>query len=262
MAVVMRRRNFLATTPLITTMSAQEQTKTPAIIELRYFRVRNATDNPRPKLAEFLGKTVAPAMGRLGCGPVGLFSNLIAADGPVLLLVAQHASIAAFEQCWQKLNYDEEVGAGARTLLAAAALPFQRMEVQLLRGFPGFPAIEVPATAEKRAPRVFELRTYESNTPATLARKIKMFEDGEIDIFRKSGLTPVFFGETIVGPKMPNLTYMVAVDSLAARETNWRAFATSAEWKKMSSTPGLSDGEIVCNISNAIFNPLAGSQLR
>jgi hypothetical protein len=49
---------------------------------------------------------------------------------------------------------------------------------------------------------------------------------------------------------------------LAARETNWRAFATSAEWKRMAATPGLSDGEIVSNISNALLTPVAGSRLR
>ena len=51
-------------------------------------------------------------------------------------------------------------------------------------------------------------------------------------------------------------------DDLAAREKNWRAFATSPEWKKLSSTPGLSDAEIVSNISNALLTPLAGSVIR
>lgn len=55
---------------------------------------------------------------------------------------------------------------------------------------------------------------------------------------------------------------MVAFDSLAAREANWRAFATSPEWKKMAATPGLSDGEVVSNISNVILSPLAGSRIR
>lgn len=242
--------------------SAQAQVKTPAILELRYFKLRNTLDSQRAKLTDFLSKAAIPTLQKVGAGPVGLFSSSIGPDSPFLLLVAQHASIAAFEQCWQKLDTHPDLREPALALMQSVVLPFQRMEVQLLRGFTGFPAIEAGATDEKRASRLFELRTYESNTPASLGRKIRMFENGEIDLFRKFGLTPVFFGETIVGPNMPNLTYMVAFDNLAAREANWRAFATSPEWKQMAATPGLSDGEVVSNISNLILTPVAGSQIR
>jgi hypothetical protein len=261
----MQRRNFMAGAagaPLLTTMQAQTQTKAPSILELRYFKLRNTTDNQRAKLAEFLGKACVPAMQRAGTGPVGLFASTIAPESPFLLLVAQHASLSAFDQCWQKLNMDPEIGSAASVLMQSVALPFQRMEVQLLRGFQGFPAIEkLPGDAQRPA-RIFELRTYESNDPRSLAKKIGMFENGEIGLFRTHGLLPVFFGETIVGPRMPNLIYMVAFDNLAARETNWRAFATSPEWRKMASTPGLSDGEVVSNITNMILSPVAGSMIR
>lgn len=261
----MQRRNFVAGAagaPLLTTMQAQTQSKAPAILELRYFKLRNTLDNQRAKMAEFLGKTVVPAARRAGTGPVGLFASTIAPEAPFQLLVIQHESLAAFQQCWRKLNFDEEVTAAAGTLLGSVALPFQRMEVQLLSGFPGFPAIEVPPGDAQRPARVFELRTYESNHPASLQKKIGMFENGEIELFRKNNLLPVFFGEMIAGPRMPNLTYMVAFDNLAAREANWRSFATSDAWKKMAATPGLSDGEVVSNISNMILSPVAGSMIR
>lgn len=232
------------------------------ILELRYFRLRNTLDNQRARWSGYLGKAVVPALRRAGSGTVGLFSSVIAPDAPFLLLVAQHTSLGAFEQCWRKAGADEELKTATAALYKQVQLPYQRMEVHLLRGFAKFPAIETPPTEEGRAARVFELRTYESNTPESLAKKIGMFEDGEIGLFRKFGLLPVFFGEMIAGAKMPNLTYMVAFDSLAAREANWRAFATSPEWKKMAATPGLSDGEVVSNISNVILSPLAGSMIR
>jgi len=232
------------------------------ILEMRYFRLRNTLDNQRGRLTEYLGKALVPALRRAGSGAVGLFSSVIAPDAPFLLLVAQHASLSGFEQCWQKTNADGELKAATAALYKQVQLPYQRMEVHLLRGFPKFPAIETPAAAEGKAARVFELRTYESNTPESLAKKIGMFQDGEIDLFRKFGLQPVFFGEMIAGAKMPNLTYMVAFDSLAAREANWSAFATSPEWKKMAATPGLSDGEVVSNISSSILSPVAGSMIR
>ena len=72
----------------------------------------------------------------------------------------------------------------------------------------------------------------------------------------------MFFGAQIAGVKMPSLTYMVAFDNLTARDANWHAFGTSPEWKKISSTPGLSDGEPVSNITNMLLSPLPGSQIR
>ena len=111
-------------------------------------------------------------------------------------------------------------------------------------------------------PRIFELRTYESNNIDTLKRKAGMFNDGEIAIFRRLNMLPVFFGETIVGRKMPNLTYMLAFDDLAAREKSWKAFGSDPEWQKMRAQPGLSDPEIVSNISNSIVQPLPLSEIR
>lgn len=239
---------------------AQAGAAAPVILEFRYFRCRNTTDNQRARLTEYLSRTMAPAMARVGVGPVGLFSASIGMDTPFILRVLSHASMVAFEQAHEKMMADAQFRAATEAFFNGPGIPYQRMEVQLLKAFKGFPAIEIPP--KKDGARLFELRCYESNTPMSLAKKIGMFENGEIDIFRKAGMAPVLFGETIVGPKMPNLTYMVAHDSLTARETNWRTFGGSPEWKKMAATPGLSDGEVVSNISTTLLTPIAGSQIR
>jgi hypothetical protein len=124
------------------------------------------------------------------------------------------------------------------------------------------PSVEPPPSGEKRAPRIFELRMYESNNATTLARKIKMFNQGEAGIFKRLGMQPVFFGETIVGSKMPNLVYMLSFDDLAARERLWKAFGSDPEWQKLRSQPGYADAEIVSNISNSILRPLPFSDIR
>ena len=79
--------------------------------------------------------------------------------------------------------------------------------------------------------------------------------------FRRAGLAPVFFGETLIGPKQPNLIYMIAFDDMAAHDRCWATFSGDPEWKKLSSTPGYTDGEIVCNISNVFLKPMACSQV-
>jgi len=260
----MNRRNFVAgvaAAPLASSLSMRPADSKPSFLELRKFLLRNTTDNQRGRLTEFVARTLAPALIGAGAGPIGLFSPQVAPDAPFLLLLAAYPSLDAFDQAHTKVGQDEAFLKEAEKA-AAGPLLFQRQEVTLLKAFPGFPGIELPPVESGRAPRVFELRTYESDTPLSLKKKIGMFEGGEIDLFRKCGLVPVFFGQQIAGVKMPSLTYMVAFDNLAARDANWHAFGASPEWKKISSAPGLSDGETVSNITNMLLSPLPGSQIR
>jgi hypothetical protein len=127
--------------------------------------------------------------------------------------------------------------------------------------FEGMPKLEVPAAAAGNQPRLFELRTYESHSQKANLKKIEMFNVGEIAIFRRAGLQPVFFGETLIGARMPNLTYLLVYDNMAARDASWGKFGADPEWKKLSTTPGYTDPEIVSNISNVLLRPAAYSQI-
>jgi hypothetical protein len=61
---------------------------------------------------------------------------------------------------------------------------------------------------------------------------------------------------------MPNLTYMLAFDNLAARETCWSAFQADPEWLKLRTTGGIPDAELVGNITNTIVRALPFSPIR
>ena len=113
----------------------------------------------------------------------------------------------------------------------------------------------------EKKPRLFELRTYESHSKHANKKKIEMFNTGEIAIFRRTGLTPVFFGETLIGSKLPNLIYMLVFENMADHDKSWGTFGPDPEWKKLSSTPGFTDPEIVSNISNIFLRPAAYSQI-
>jgi hypothetical protein len=260
----MQRRTILAsaaTAPLISSAAAQSGAPAPKYLELSWIKMRNTPDNQRRRLGELLEKHLAPALKRMNAQPWGFFSSTIAPDAPFALLVFQYDSLNGMLEFEKQIRADEAL-TKALTEYAGGPVPYVRNEVWLLEGFKTFPAIEVPPGDAKRPGRIFELRIYESNTQMSLAKKIGMFDNGEIDLFRKTGLLPVFFGKTIAGGRMPNLTYMVAFDNLAAREANWRTFATSPEWKKLAATPGLSDGEVVSNITNMILSPMPGSMIR
>jgi hypothetical protein len=45
------------------------------------------------------------------------------------------------------------------------------------------------------------------------------------------------------------------------RTRAWAAFVADPEWKKLSSTPGYTDPEIVSNITNVILSPTSYSQI-
>lgn len=233
----------------------------PMIIELRRISMRNNQESMVQRTNDFFGKSYLPALQRAGVTPVGAFGTAIGQGSPSLLLLSQYSSLAAWEEASNKLAADSEFQK-ANDQYLSGALQYTRVEVSLLRTGKSVPQIEVPQPRPDGKTRIFEVRTYESNNPKTLARKIRMFDEGEMDLFRKLGMTPIFFGETIAGQNMPNLTYMLAYDDLAAREKVWSTFVNHPEWKKMSTQPGVSNAEIVSSISNYIVQPAAFSGIR
>ncbi len=258
----MRRRTFLGALSGLG-MTSFPLTAAPkgGIIELRHYSMRNSADMQMQRTSEFIEKHALAAGKRAGEGVSGVFANLVGPNGPFLLLVNSYDSLAAMEAANEKEGKDAEFIGALQSFYAKPGLPYQRVDVTLLRAFDSMPKIEPPPLEEGKS-RVFELRTYESNTAATLGRKIKMFEEGEIAIFRRLGMRPVFFGAAIAGANLPQLTYMLAYDSLAAREKAWQAFGNDPDWRKMRSQPGLSDPEIVSNIGNILLRPLPFSPIR
>ena len=235
-----------------------------SIIELRHYSMRNSSDAQMQRTSEFIEKCALPAGKRAGEGVSGVFANFIAPDGPFLLLVNSYPSLAAMESSQAKSAEDKEFQAALDAYYARPGLGYQRVKVTLLRAIDSMPVIEPPPPAEAgKGLRIFELRTYESNNAATLRRKVRMFEQGgELGIFRRVGIRPVFFGTALAGDNLPNLTYMVAYDDLAARDRAWKAFLADPEWLKLRAQPGLSDAEIVSNIGNVILRPLPFSPVR
>ncbi len=184
---------------------------------------------------------------------------MIGPDNPTLYLLLPFKNIEAFATLPDKLKADADyVQASAEVASAPASDPiYMRMESSLMIAFEGMPKLEAP----EKKPRIFELRTYESHNKKANKKKIEMFNTGEIAIFRRNGLAPVFFGETLIGTKLPNLTYMLTYPDMATHDANWGKFGSDPDWKKLSTTPGYTDPEIVTNITNYFLRPTAYSQI-
>ena len=252
----------LAASALAATSGGSAENISNTYLELKTWRLHNTAEDQATRVADYLQHGLMPALERGGCKLAGVFADVIGPDSPYYLTLTQYSSLAAMQDALTKMRSDRVHEDALQKLNAGSGLPFVRVESSLLRSFDVMPQVDMGASGAGGASRVFELRTYESQNFLTLARKVGMFNSGEAQIFRRLGMRPVFFGETIVGPRQPNLTYMLSYDSMAARDQLWGAFGSDPEWKRLSKQPGLSDPEIVANISNVILRPLPFSPIR
>jgi hypothetical protein len=224
--------------------------------EFRQYRLHVGTK--KNLLGNFLRKVGIPAMNRIGIGPVGVFNAMYGPNSPTLYVLLVHKSLDTVMNSASLLMADKEYRkAGADFINAPLSEPtYVRMESSLMVAFKDMPKLEVP----KKGKRIFELRTYESHSIKAAKKKIEMFnEGGEIAIFKKTGLRPVFFGETLIGPQMPNLTYMLAFENMADRDEKWPIFGGHPDWKKLRADTAYKD--TVSNITDIILRPAGYSQI-
>jgi hypothetical protein len=263
----MKRRSFLATTIITTSgamlpsiaMSADSLNKNSS--EFYELRTYNLSSERQQKLVEdYFEKAAIPALNKIGVNNIGVFKELKPEGQTKIYTLIPYSSIGDFITVNQKLENDKAYkDAGAAYLNAPATEPaYDRIESSLLTAFAHMPKMNVPAKKD----RLFELRRYEHATESAGKKKLEMFNDaGEIDIFKRLGFNPVFFGETIIGDHRPNLIYMVTFDDMAAHDRNWKAFVGDAEWKKISSIPDYADAKLVSHITSTFLSPLNCSQI-
>jgi len=257
----MTRRKIISSAAAGVAAQTQSQAQTPSArqyIVMRKLFLRNSPDNQVARLTEFLEKSALPAVQRSGASAVGFFASQLAPDSPFIMALTSFPTLAAYEAAQAKMSADTAYQTALKAYNSAPGLRFERYETSLLRGFAGFPGL----VSSTKSNRLFELRTYESDDSTSLSEKIRMFNEGEISVFQKTGLDPVFFGETVFGHKQPNLTYMLGYDDWNARDANWKKFLAHPEWIKLRATPGWSDAEIVSNISSMFLRALPFSPVR
>ncbi len=264
----MKRRDFIAATALagavplstIATAAAQRGKAEPEYYEFRKYYLLSR--GRRRSLDAFLRDAAIPAWNRHGIEPVGVFNVMYGPNRPTIYVLLPHKSLESFATADERLAADARYQRDGATFLDAplSEPAYVRIESSLMVAFDQMPRLEVPAGAAEGNPRIFELRTYESHSKKKAKKKIEMFnEGGEIAIFRKTGLGPVFFGETLIGPNLPNLTYMLSFDDMAMRDKRWQAFGSDPDWKKLSADQAYAD--TVSNITDVILRPARYSQI-
>jgi hypothetical protein len=225
--------------------------------QLRKYALQNGTQLALTQ--NYFEHALIPALNRQAMTPVGAFKLDIGPETPAYYLLIPATSVEALVTLDLRLAEDTEF-LKASTAFWGAPAPapaFVRVESSLMSAFAGWPKLVAP----KAEPRIFQLRTYESAGYAAHIQKVQMFNHAEIGIFTRTGLTPVFFGDTLIGHRMPSLTYMLTFADVADLNKKWSVFVSDPAWKELARQPGNTDPEIVSNISNLYLSPLACSQI-
>lgn len=264
----MKRRVFFKTTivssaaaailPQIGFAQLKPSNKMRMYYELRTYTLKDA--DQLSLVEDYLERAAIPALNRLGIENIGVFTELKPSGQSIVIVLIPYQSLHEFETINDRLEQDKlYLTEGASYLNAPATKPaYERIQSSLLKAFKNMPGIELPPKDK----RIFELRRYEHASEAAGTKKREMFNDaGEIEIFKRLGFKPVFFGETIIGEARPNLIYMVTFDDMAARDQHWKSFGADPEWKKISAIPEYADSKLVSKITSTFLQPAEYSQI-
>jgi len=260
----MKRRTFIRTsvagsllagTATLPTASAQNAGGAQQILELRRYELKTA--DQRALVDDYLQKAYVPAVNRIGIKPVGVFYEMPEANDLSVYRLTPFASLEQFSSIRQVLAEDETFHSAALPFFTTekGSPAYARIDTTLMRAFSGSPKVKVPREGD----RIFEMRTYESHDELKSYLKVEMFNEAELEIFRKVKLDGVFYGEVLAGGTMPRLTYMLAYKDKAEREANWKAFLEHPDWNTLKAEERYKD--TVSKITATFLRPALYSQI-
>ncbi len=188
------------------------------------------------ELDVFLEKALIPSLNRMAIENIGALSTEIPVEGKTsLFLFIPLSGPSQVATVMDALGNDESFLKDGKTYLETDIKKpvYTRMRSELLLAFNCFPNLAVPTQKIAKKERLFELRVYESPTERMGVLKVDMFNSGEVPIFLDCGIQPVFFGQALVGDRMPNLTYMTVYDNATHRDDCWKKFQSHPDWAKL-----------------------------
>ena len=227
--------------------------------ELRIYQIDNI--DKQQLVSDYLETALLPALERLGVDRIGVFTRLDNENDHSIYMLIPYPDATVFANLNASLAKDEAYQQAAQKHVARPLKDpvFTRIESRFMKAFAGMPVMEQPAHSKEKKPRIFELRLYQSHTEDHAARKVEMFNEGEIQIMRDVQMSPVFYGETLIGPDVPNLVYMLSADDMESHQEHWNAFIAHPEWDKMKKMERYQD--TVSKIQKWFLKPTSYSHL-
>jgi hypothetical protein len=221
---------------------------------MQTFQLRQGTQLGR--LHEWLSQAFLPRLSKIHNGPQIVLESLIAPHNPQLVLIVGYSSFEQIAAIQTKMEADSDVKAAYAKVEKDPEPLFDNQINALLEATPYSPEVVMQ---KHDKPRLFELRTYHSPTWSQHGMVHERFAGPEIKVFHKCGIHPILYTSTIFGTNMPNLTYLIPFDSLAAREKAWDAFAVDPDWIKARKESIDKGGQIVAVTDLSIYRAAAYS---
>jgi hypothetical protein len=260
----MRRRSFVGTMGGLGMLrpgglAQTNSEKKTRLYLLEMFSLKQGTQLAR--LHDYLSQAALPALGKIHTGPKIVLEALVAPHMPQVVLILGFQSSNEFWSVRGGLNQDQELDKAFGAWQAGPEPPFEHQNNALLEAADYSPEA-VPLDPAPQTPRIFELRVYHSPSYRHLKALHERFAGPESKIFHKAGVNPILYTSTVVGPNMPNLTYVIPFDNLAARERAWNAFSADPEWIKVRKESIDLHGQIVSSTQISLYRAAPYSPIR
>jgi hypothetical protein len=229
---------------------ASSDSKRTRFYAIQTFYLKNGTQPAR--IHEHFSKVAIPAIRERHDGPVIALEALVAPHMPQVAMVIGFRSLEEMWALHTSLGKNKDLGRKYQEWQTGPEPPFESQSNVLLEAADYSPDLENDKQPRKTQ-RVFELRQYHSPTWAQLQALHERFAGPEIRIFHRCGIHPVFYTSTLIGPNIPNLTYLIPFENLDAREKAWNAFAADPEWIKARKESIDKHGQISSVIQIALY---------
>lgn len=248
--------SFLGGAAAMSGFGASSPEKRTQFYSLEFYNLKQGTQPAR--IQDYFKNGLLPALQRAGAGPAIVLEALV---GPSMPQMATIFGCGSFDDVWNvhsKVTADAEFTKHLTAWEQGEEPALETHERRLLQATPYSP--ELMADKEPRkTPRIFELRVYHSPTWRQLRALHERFAGPEIEIFHRVGVHPVLYTSTLIGPNIPNLTYLIPFDNLDAREKAWAKFGADPEWIKVRKESIDKSGQISNVIQISLYKAVAYS---
>ncbi len=221
------------------------------------FLLRNGSQLPR--LHHYLSRHLLPAIEGVRAARALVLEAIAAPHMPELMVIQPLASLDQLHSLQDTVR-TAALESAFDDLDSHADGPFEQLDASLLEAAPYSPAVDFGSLAPW--PGVVERRVYHSPSWRSLAALHDRFAGPEIAIFHRCGIHPFFYASTRMGAGLPNLTYLIPFENLAAREQAWTAFANDEEWKSVREESVRAYGQVNARMSISLYKPAPYCRVR
>ncbi len=238
-------------------MSTEPSKRQTGVLVVRNYFLKNGSQPAR--LHKFMQSALLPELQAVTSIPPIFLDAVIAPHVP------QAMTIFGFESMEQWQAFEGTAAASNRYKTGLAEWergdepPYEEYSEKLLAPTAFCPPL---VASSSQAAQTFELRVYHSPTRRQLTKLNDRFAGPEIPIFHRCGIFPILYTNGLTGENLPNLTYLVPFESLAAREKAWAAFGADPEWIKVRAESIEKGGQISAVMHLSLWKAAAYSPVR